>query len=330
MAIGGKAFGRKVRLTIYAKDIDTETNAYVFESDVFGGERGLKISGTINKYFALQPADATIDIYNLNPIEMANILALRVKKVDNKIVERPLRIKVEAGYINSLFGVIFDGEILKPNMVRPDPNNTILRLTCLNAIGFISAGSLLTQTFNEGINYYEVAKQVAKNNGIGLNVYVSEELKKYKVDGSFVTKDTIDETYKSIVNDVGENFFVNYDNDNITIKTWDDVLHNKSEAIVLNSQTGLIGFPSLTTDGVTVQSILNPNLDILKLIKLDNSTISINQPNYLAERELGAWLSSDGLYGVVKISHQFDTTTGVFSSTCVCLARDYYKYILTE
>lgn len=319
----GRAFGRKIRLTIYTPENTTE--AYVFESNLMEGKRGFKISGTVNKYFSTQPADATIEIYNLSPVECANILALRSKKVGDQWVERILRVRVEAGYNKGYFGTIFDGQILKPTMVKPDPNNTILRLTCLNAISLISAGTILTQTFNDGINYYSVAKQIIKENGLGDQIELSEELKKYNVDGSFVAEGTARDAFTNLAtNTTGT--IVQFDNDTMALKTWNDIYNKPFEAIVLNSQTGLMGFPALGTDGVTFQSVLNPNINIFSVVKIDNSIISINQPEYLANREVGAWLSSDGLYGVIKVRHDFDTTNGNFCTTAVCLARDYYKY----
>lgn len=349
-----EAFGRRIRLTIYAVEVSQQKSSlrgksfkeklelqksnflvttykpredvYVLESNLMQGKRGFKISGTVNQYFALQPADATIEIYNLSPVECANILALRMKKVgNNKYAEMPLRIRVEAGYNNGYFGTIFDGQILKPTMVRPDANNTILRLTCLASYKFMSEGSILTQTFNDGVNFYSVAKQIAIENGLGDQINISDTLKKYLVDGAFVTSDTAGETMKNIANETGA--FVSYQDNKLTIQTWNEVYSKPQDAIVLNSETGLMGFPALNSDGITFQSVLNPNIKVYSVVKIDNTVISNEQSEFLQNREVGAWLSSDGLYGVIKVSHQFDTTNGTFSTSGVALARDYYKYI---
>lgn len=318
------AFGRKVKVVIYT---DANNSQFVFESDLMNGKRGLKITGTIKKYFAIQPPEATIDIYNLSPIEAANILSIRTKKVANseKYVDYPLYVKVLAGYSNGYFGEIFNGQILKPTMVKPDANNTILRLTCIDGANFISAGSALTQTFNDGINFYDVAKQVASGSKVPINVYVSDTLKNYKVDGSFVTSNTTYQTLESIASETGVVF--SFKDGSAYLQTLSELMNMKQEAFVLNSKTGLMGFPSLAIDGITVQSVLNPKLDVLGLIKLDNSDISIEQPDFLANREIGAWLSTDGLYRIITLIHQFDTTTGAFTTNCKCLARNYYNIL---
>ena len=318
------AFGRKVKVTIYSPD-NVETDAYVFESNLMEGKRGLRITGKVTKYFAIQPPEATVDIYNLSPIEMANIMMARYTQVENQYAERELRIKIEAGYNNSLFGVIFDGQILKPNMVRPDANNTILRLTCIDGSNFVAAGSTLTQTFNDGMNFYAVAQQIKDNSDLDYSLVLSDVLKNITVDGSFVSANGDFETLSNIAEETGCVF--SYRNGTAYIQTLKEMMEAEQEAFVLNSDTGLIGIPMLNDDGVSIQSVLNPNYDILKIIKLNNAELSINQPEYLNNRELGAWLSSDGLYRIIELTHNFDTTTGAFTTDMRCLARNYYNIL---
>lgn len=318
------AFGRKLRITIYTPNVEG-SERYVFENDIMDGKRGYKIVGKITKYFAIQPPEATIDIYNLSPIEMANIMLARFSKKNNQYVEYELRIKVEAGYHNSIFGTIFDGQILKPNMIRPDANNTILRLTCIDGANFVSAGAVLTQTFNNGMNFYAVAQQIHDNSDVDYNIILSENLKNITVDGCFVSNGTVYSTLCNIADETGCVF--SYRDGTAYIQSLTEMLNDEQEAFVLNSNTGLIGIPMLSNDGIIIQSLLNPNYDILKLIKLNNAEISINQPEYLNNRELGAWLASDGLYRIIELTHDFDTTTGSFTSNMKCLARDYYSIL---
>lgn len=315
------AFGRKTRVTIYT----SEGYKQIFESNSVKNNRGLKIVGDIKKYYAIQPPEATIDIYNLSAIEAGNILNMKYKKVGNKYVEQQLRIKVEAGYEYGYFGEIFDGEILKPTMIKPDPNNTQLRLTCLDGANFVAAGGTLTTTFNDGINYYSVAEQIKNNSNIDFRLELSDTLKDRTVDGSFLVNGTLYDTFQELANEADVTF--SFKNQTLTLQTWEEMVNSQQDVFVLNSDTGLMGIPALTNDGLTVQSVLNPNYDVLKRIKLNNADISINQPDYLANRELGAWLSSDGLYFIIELQHQFDTTTGTFCSNLKCVANNYFEYL---
>lgn len=318
---GNMAFGRKTKITIYT----TDGFAQVFESNLLKDKRGLKIVGDIKKYYAVQPPEATIDIYNLSAVEAANILNMKYKKVGNNYVEQQLRIKVEAGYEYGYFGEIFDGEILKPTMIKPDANNTQLRLTCLDGANFVAAGGTLTTTFNDGINYYSVAEQIKNNSNVDFRLELSDTLKNRTVDGSFIMNGTLYDTFQALADDT--NMVFSFKNQTLTLQTWEEMVNSQQDVYVLNSNTGLMGIPSLTNDGLTVQSVLNPNYDVLKRIKLNNADISINQPDYLANRELGAWLSSDGLYFIIELQHQFDTTTGTFCSNLKCVANNYFEYL---
>lgn len=185
--LSNSAFGRRVKVTIYTYD---NLEGYVFESSFAQGLRGLKISGEVKQYFVAQPPEATVNIYNLSAIEAANIMNLKYKIVEDTTVECQLRIKIEAGYDYGYFGEIFDGEVLKPNMMKPDAVNTILRLTCIDGAGFYSAGSTLTQTFQDGMNYYSVAQQIQSNSDVDYDIVLSDTLKNITVDGSFVTSNT--------------------------------------------------------------------------------------------------------------------------------------------
>lgn len=320
MIPNNSAFGRKVKVTIYVPD---GSWSQVFETDHLKGKQGLKITGTITKYFAVQPPQATIDIYNLSNVEAGNIMSMRFAKVGEQYVEQPLCIKVEAGYSKGYFGEIFNGQILKPNMMRPDANNRVLRLTCIDGAEFYSASSGLTQTFNDGMNFYAIAQQIKENSNIDYSIELSPALQNTKVDGSFVGENTLSDTYQSIAEETGMIF--SFKDGKAKLQSWSEMINSVQKSYELSSETGLIGIPALSTDGIAVQSVLNPNLDVLGLIKLNNAEISIQQPDFLTNRTLGAWLASDGLYRIIELTHNFDTTTGTFSTTCRCLARNYYN-----
>ena len=319
MKLTNVAFGRKVKVTIYTND----GYSVMFESNHTKDKYGLRITGDIKKYFAIQPPEATISIYNLSNVEAADVMNMKYKKVGNQFVEQQLRVKVEAGYEYGYFGTIFDGEVLKPNMLKPDPNNTQLRLTCIDGANFVSAGNTLTMTFNEGVNYYSVAEQIKNNSNVDYRLEMGEVLKNRTVDGSFVVDGTLYDTMLTLSEET--NTIFTFKDGTASLKTWNEMINGSTEAYVLNKDTGLMGIPALTNDGLTVQSVLNPNYDVLKRIKLNNADISIDQPDYLANRQIGAWLSSDGLYFIIELQHQFDSTTGGFCTNLKCVANNYFE-----
>lgn len=120
----------------------------------------------------------------------------------------------------------------------------------------------------------------------------------------------------------------------------DKYLH---EAIVLNSNTGLIGMPQQTMGaGVNVRCLINPNIRVNGLIQLDQASVYRTQlPNDEIQRSqaritessndgnlsLGgtiaqpASVATDGIYIVQSISYTGDTRGNPWYMDLMCMAR---------
>ncbi|HAJ8823712.1 hypothetical protein [Escherichia coli] len=120
----------------------------------------------------------------------------------------------------------------------------------------------------------------------------------------------------------------------------DKYLH---EAIVLNSNTGLIGMPQQTMGaGVNVRCLINPNIRVNGLIQLDQASVYRTQlPNDEIQRSqaritessnngnlsLGgtiaqpASVATDGVYIVQSISYTGDTRGNPWYMDLMCMAR---------
>ena len=103
------------------------------------------------------------------------------------------------------------------------------------------------------------------------------------------------------------------------------------EAVVLTSETGLIGLPQQTQDGILVRCLLNPLLRVNNRIKLDNGSIQEARigldPNSQAQAGLLPKKDSDGLYRILAVSHAGDTRGGPWYSDLVCISADPNAFI---
>lgn len=100
----------------------------------------------------------------------------------------------------------------------------------------------------------------------------------------------------------------------------------QAEAVVLNSESGLIGFPKQTADGIEAVCLLNPNIEIGQPVKINNADIQ--------QAELGTaisaqtqnaslpFVSADGLYRVLVAEHEGDTRGQPWYSHLTCLSID--------
>ncbi|WON76304.1 phage protein [Serratia sp. UGAL515B_01] len=120
---------------------------------------------------------------------------------------------------------------------------------------------------------------------------------------------------------------------NNTIQMRPENTHS-TDIIVLNNQTGLIGMPQQTIDGgVNLQCLINPNIVINSLIRLDNSsayktTSSTGNINADSAKEANqqakaasSTLSKDGDYRVINISYRGDTRGNEWYMDLVCIAK---------
>ena len=84
------------------------------------------------------------------------------------------------------------------------------------------------------------------------------------------------------------------------------------KAIVLTSQTGMIGVPEATQQGIEVRCLLNPLIQTGTRIQLDNKSINTTRNNlvtgtYSGDFQFFANTSDDGVYCVLVAEHEGDT-----------------------
>ena len=107
------------------------------------------------------------------------------------------------------------------------------------------------------------------------------------------------------------------------------------EAVVLNSETGLIGFPVQTPGGINILTLLNPRVQIGSLVYVQpedinqgviaNSGPILYGPGRLENLSSAAFIakiSGSGFYKVLVAEHDGDTRGVAWYSKLVCLAVD--------
>lgn len=127
--------------------------------------------------------------------------------------------------------------------------------------------------------------------------------------------------------------------------------------IVLNSQTGMIGSPELTQEGIKIQCLINPTLRLHSLVQVDQAMLnrrrneleSVNkaaeqtkETNKTAVKKPGAQqtapdneappadIAADGVYIVKGIRYEGDTRETKWYMTLTCVARDKQTELKTS
>lgn len=94
------------------------------------------------------------------------------------------------------------------------------------------------------------------------------------------------------------------------------------EAVVLTHETGLIGTPEQTQDGITVRCLINPRLRIGGRIKLNNSSVKQAQSDLKAAAQRPAKLDNDGIYRILKVEFSGDTRGNDWYANMLCVGID--------
>ena len=265
------------------------------------------------------PETAIITIYNLSDATMKGV----VKELDQVVLE--------AGYQNGRYGIIFSG-IVKQYGRGHEENMTesYLRIYAAHKDPvFRFSVSNSTLPANSTTKDRTVAAQksmILKDRQLvmGYQQNPTELGKNYR--GTVQHGLTVDEMLEEATRA----------NMSWSIQDGKLVLVNQNDGYIpgqiidLNAETGLIGHPEITDNGISVTSLLNPAVRVRGLVKLNNDSINwlgapggSNQVYWPDTSSMNVldMLSSDGLYIILVRTHEGDTRGNPWYTHMTCIAR---------
>ena len=98
--------------------------------------------------------------------------------------------------------------------------------------------------------------------------------------------------------------------------------------VVLSANTGMIGTPEQTINGIQVKCLLNPNIKIGQLVRIDGTVTPYRYPldiGSLANNQFVAQtikIDGAGMYYVMTANHEGDTRGQAWYSSLTCLSVD--------
>lgn len=270
--------------------------------------KNLRITFDITKTVDEIPNSAVIKIYNLNPIN------------ENKIKDEYKDITVRAGYADQE-RLIFTGSIKYVYRYR-EGNDYVTEIeggdgdddyknATINET--LAAGTTDEQLVNKAVETFKTTTK-------GAVTLKSKARRRGKV----VTGNTRTVLAKVAARN-GANWSIQ--DGELVIVPVDDLLPD--EAIVINSQTGMLGAPETNDKGIAVKCLMNPQLKINGAIQLDNNSIKAkrNRPQSLATprekqesvQENPVRQDPDGIYKVIKLTHKGDNRGNEWYSELECV-----------
>lgn len=258
------------------------------------------------------PQSATIRIYNMAPDTVQKIK-----------LNAYIRVVLEAGYQHGSYGVIFDGEIVRARLGRESAVDTYLDI--LAAEGFSANQAVVNQTLAAGATLQDTADAAAGPMGRSIKYYNYTPSAKLPRGQALygMSRDVLHQAAAT----AGYSYF--YENGQISWVALEGF--KDSEIVVLNSATGMVGWPEQTEEGVSVQCLMNPLLEVGSRLKIDNA--SILAAAYATDIRFIAGnipsLNADGMYRIFRIEHHGNTRGNEWYSSIIALSIDQADSRLT-
>ncbi len=257
--------------------------------------RELRINFEITKSVLSFPNKAKIILYNPNK----DTLAALQKKFT--------KITLEAGYEGSLRR-IFTGEIRNVFQSKVDINRLIT----------IYAGdgeqdwqnSTFNKTFSENVQVSEVIKEVISS----FKSTVTGVLEGLPEVADKLLGQTLSGSSKDIMDDFANEYGFNWNiQDGEIITTPIETPLKNTEAVLINSATGMVGSPTITEIGADVTTLLNPRLVPNTAFQIESVSADIQIGN-LFFRDIPK-TTAEGIYKIQEVMFKGDSREATWLST---------------
>lgn len=258
------------------------------------------------------PNNATIRVFNLS-----DDTARKVQKEYQRVV-------LEAGYVEGDFGIIFAGTIKQVRRGRINQMDTYLDVLAADGDQPYNFG-FVNKSLKAGAKLIDQLNAVGK--GMELERGYVPDLPPTALSRGKVLFGMGRDSMRDISNTAGGTWSIQDGKIQIIPLTG----YLPGEAVVLNSQTGLIGLPEQTEGGIYVRALLNPKMKVGGLLQINNASIqrALLGGNLLFASSrledlpgLLPKVTDDGFYRVYVAEYEGDTRGGPWYVNVTALAVD--------
>jgi hypothetical protein len=253
---------------------------YIREAYLTVGEKrfATRISFEIKKNNESDPNKAKISIYNLSSDSRAFLESTTDK------------MQLVAGYQGNS-GIIFWGNIANEGIKHERKGGDIITtMQCGDGLVEIQDAHI-DFTWGPGSSCRQIVNQALSTLGLALSSVNGDMSKQYLQGKSYSG------TVKKLLDQITDYCDLTWNTQNNAVQIYPKGKNALTESILLNSETGLIGLPSKTKDGILTRSLLNYRL--------------IPGGLFTLETKDGAKTGS-GTYNIITVKHYGDTSEGEY------------------
>lgn len=265
-----------------------------------------------------KPAIAHICIHNLNA------------KTEGLILESGHSVMIEAGY-QPQYGIIFEGDIIQVFRNREEGTDYKLEMIAATASDFLGINYCRT-SLAAGSTPRQIIETVATQSETSIEIdKVSESI----TDTPLPRGKVIFGYPGDILNDVAkgnDGFYQVSVEGKLEVRKYTDPIP-EDMCISLTPWTGLVGTPEYTDEGINIKMLLNPNVKIHSMIKINNEWIqrkaidlgNVTNPDLNGGAKVtnqNTVFDQDGEYEVYSLIHSGDTHGEEWFTSVVGIGRN--------
>jgi hypothetical protein len=289
-----------------------------------GTQEGISIPPDLRFTFFVTQADA--QTYNGVRIRIYNLSDKTVAKILGATGVEYTRVILQAGYEHGNYGVIFDGTIKQFGHGRESNVTSYLDIFASNGdrLNFATVNTTVAAPVAWDGQVQAISDVVTP---YGYNVKGHDEAR--STGGVLPRGKVMYGMPASFLRDLGQTRLTTWSIQGNTLVEIPLRGYLAGDVVVLNSQTGLLGTPQATQNGITAMCLLNPKIVIGQRVKLNNREINqtIVKNRAAFDPNPGALVTyaseaADGIYRVCVHEVEGDTRGNPWYSHLVLLALD--------
>ena len=252
----------------------------------------LHFAFTIQAFIISTPKNMQMRIYNPSPDTV------------RKILEEGSAVTLSAGYEGS-FGQIFTGAIIQKRVGRESATDTYLDISAVDGDAILN-NAIISIPIPSGTNSYARLNTIGRAAGFTINQ------NDIPTNGAALSRGRVcfglaRDHLRTLCATEGVDWSINDGMVDIISQS----AYRNGDTILLNSATGLIGFPTQTYEGISFRCLLNPSIQQGSKVQIDNANIQQLAVDLgftsAAKNEYIPKLDADGIYKILYITTTGDT-----------------------
>ena len=272
--LGDWLFGRRYRIFVDVgnnKAFDVSQLRCVFE---------------ITKTGYAEPNYSIIEVYNLNP------------KDENKMIQQGQRVVIEAGYVGSQYGKIFDGQVVQVIRSKENAVDYVMTIVAMDNDRYSSYG-LINTSISAGQNARDAVDTLSRSAAVATEVgHIAQ------MDITYPRGKVLFGMSKDYLSQIASSANATYYSEDGKINIISIVQQPSERIKSYGPRNGLLGVPSQNELGISCEVLLDPSVNINTFFHIENETIAGYQ--YTPGQPLRG-LDKEGIYRVIRLTHRGDT-----------------------